>query len=123
MTIQSHLCDTVCNCPETPIEYVEEATCASCAPKLALTPEEEAILSRMRAIKVEARPIAQRLKYIEQSLSSPVGSNSPDDPEWVLLSTELTRLRAIWRDWEAKLEDAIERKLILLGHRPPRGSQ
>jgi len=120
MTTQLTTCDTPCNCLGMPTEYVEETSCASCAPKLALTPDEEAILSRMRAIKSEARPIAQRLKYIEQSLSDPIGSNSPDNPEWVLLSTELTRLRAIWRDWEARLEDAIERKLILLGHRPPR---
>jgi hypothetical protein len=121
MTTQTPCCDTNCNCPIPPAEYVEDISCGSCAPKLALTPEEEAILSQMRSIKSAARPIAARLKNIEQSLAYPVGAFSlGQDPEWVELNNELSRLRIVWREWEARLEDAIERKLILLGHRPPR---
>ena len=73
MTTQTQCCDTNCSSQVPPTEDVEDISCSSCAPKMALTPEEEAILSQMRAIKFEARPIATRLKNVEQSLRYPVG--------------------------------------------------
>jgi hypothetical protein len=83
--------------------------CAACSPNEVLTCEEESILARMRGIKEEVRPIANKLKEIHQQ----VGQTS----EWAELYGQMEALRSQWAAWEKKLEDAIEKKLIYLGHR------
>jgi len=90
--------------------------CPGCHPNMALTCEEESILGRMRHIKGQVRPIADRL----QELQGNVSASPPDyDAEWDGLSAQLEDLRSQWKEWAAKLEGAIERKLIALGHREP----
>lgn len=99
----------------------EGQVCESCAPKLALTPEEEAILAKMREIKERVRPITAKLKEIRQTLGEQGNGGATEaDAEWKTLSAKLDALRSQWREWEEKLEGAIERKLILLGHREPK---
>jgi len=82
-----------------------------------LTCEEEAILGRMRELKEQVHPIAVRLRELQEQVSSPTGEPGS---EWAALSTHLEDLRNQWTDWTAKLEAAIDRKLIALGHREPR---
>ncbi|MGB9617257.1 MAG: hypothetical protein ACP5M0_13970 [Desulfomonilaceae bacterium] len=122
MTEVNHLQHELCDCqPGGRDDEGSASSCSVCAPKLALTPEEEAILGRMRAIKQQARPIAERLKALEQAaqgLSSDRGSTKSDG-EWATLNEALNRLRQDWKEWEQRLDEAIERKLILLGHRQP----
>ncbi len=97
--------------------------CSTCAPKMALTFEEEAILSRMRALKDEVRPIAARLKSLEAEIVLAEGySRSILRNEWNQLSEELEEHRESWRSWERRLDEAIEKKLILLGHREARAN-
>jgi|GEM_PF-1011832 len=99
-----------------------DQSCSLCAPKLAFTAEEEAILGHMRAIKQQARHITERLKALDRA-SDGVTSESPlakDDTEWVELNKELNRLRRDWKEWDDRLDTAIETKLIRLGHRQPK---
>ncbi|MGD9819137.1 MAG: hypothetical protein AB7V04_10625 [Desulfomonilaceae bacterium] len=95
-----------------------EVSCSACAPKLALSYEEEAILSRMRALKTEVRPIIERLKSLD---SQTFGTGGYSEKILKAERNELIRqvddLRESWRQWAARLEDANERKWILLGHR------
>lgn len=94
--------------------------CSSCAPKLALSYEEEAILSRMRSVKNEVRPISRRLKELESIMSTEIGYRSSIlKNEYSDLSRQLSELRQDWIEWSVRLEDATERKLVLLGHREP----
>lgn len=109
-----------CGCGPIPPENVI-TTCSTCAPKMALTFEEEAILSRMRALKDEVRPIAARLKSLETEIEVAEGySRIILRNEWNQLSQDLDEHRELWRSWERRLDDATERKLILLGHREAR---
>lgn len=97
------------------------AACSSCAPKMALTYEEEAILGRMRLVKSEVRPIARQLKDIESRIPSEKGYTLGIlKNEHLQLSQQLSELRENFRAWSRRLDDAIERKLIFLGHREPR---
>jgi hypothetical protein len=98
-------------------EIAEEATESIVCPstKMALTYEEEVILGQMRAVKEQVRPIAERLKELQY-----VVEQFPQaEAEWKDLSTRMEGLRAQWKDWERKLEEAVEQKLITLGHRSP----
>lgn len=118
-TPQTHISKD-CGCVPTNIT-VAGAPCCDCQPLMALSYEEEAILERLRAIKVEARPLARELKNIERrrfdgQTSDPVSI----ERELIRLTNELDDLRSSWKEWEKRLEDAIERKWILLGHREPR---
>ncbi|MEW6139248.1 MAG: hypothetical protein AB1733_13525 [Thermodesulfobacteriota bacterium] len=90
--------------------------CEGCAPSMYLTCEEETILTHMRGLKGELRSISERMREIErldrERTGEPVGSS-----EWSELKSQLDDLRGKWREWEVKLDQAIEQKLILLGHR------
>jgi predicted nuclease with TOPRIM domain len=99
----------------------ENETCGVCAPKMALTYEEEAVLTEMRQIKTQVKPVAERLKEIQGLLDDSSGNDDADRrEEWERLSGRLEALRAQWKEWEQRLEEAVERKLIMLGHRPPK---
>jgi len=112
--------DIQCGC--NPFPAPDEGPCAQCQPNMILTCEEEAILARMREIKELARPITERLSEIR--LYERTGSSSALAPEADVelkgLVAELKEQRARWKEWQRKLEDAIERKLIFLGHREPK---
>ena len=96
------------------------AACSGCAPKMALSHEEEAILGRMRAVKNEVRPIAGRLKELESRIAVESGYLAALlKNEYSDLNRQLSELRQDWIEWSSRLEAATERKLILLGHREP----
>jgi DNA repair exonuclease SbcCD ATPase subunit len=101
--------------------FSDDEACAPCPPKMALTHEEEAILTRMRAIKERVRPIADRMNELHRAVKdSPEGvSGFSNGSEWNELSDNLEELRSEWKNWEQKLDEAIEQKLIALGHREP----
>lgn len=118
-TPQTHMSKD-CGCVPTNIT-VSGAPCCDCQPLMALSYEEEAILERLRAIKLEVRPLAKELKNIERRRFDGKPSDSVSfERELVRLTNELADLRLSWKKWEKRLEDAIERKWILLGHREPR---
>jgi hypothetical protein len=92
--------------------------CDFCTPRVELTSEEEAILARMRAIKERVRPIAARLNELHDRFERPPGDETSPETrsEWDELSVQLAEFRAQWNDWQAKLDQAIENKLVFLGH-------
>ncbi|MEJ2717514.1 MAG: hypothetical protein P8182_10300 [Deltaproteobacteria bacterium] len=92
-----------------------------CNPSNVVTCEEESILARMRDIKEQLRPINRRLQEIQayEGASLSGGVSSEDQAEWNELFGRLQELRNQWAEWERKLDGAIERKLIALGHRQP----
>ncbi len=108
-----------CGCGPDNINSSSEP-CCDCRPKMILTYEEEAILKKLRDIKAKVRPIAETLKGVEMRRFD---RKEPDptslEGEWIRLSGELDELRSAWNEWEVKLENAIEHKWILLGHREP----
>lgn len=114
--------ETPIECGCDPFTSAEEVgTCGPCRPNQALTCEEEAILTRMREIKDQVRSISSRMKQL-QTINDvePSGrSGQQDDSEWRELFSQLDELRGRWSQWQRRLDEAIERKLILLGHREP----
>lgn len=121
MTEHTHEFAGTCSCDPFPAAQAG-AGCAGCAPTMAVTCEEVAILKNMRSIKDEVRTINDRLRAVRNKLD---GSASGDDSfqhtgEWTDLTCQLDGLRTQWREWEQKLDEAIENKLIMLGHREPR---
>jgi hypothetical protein len=110
--------ETTCSAAQAFSE--EKQACFSCAPKMAITPEEEWILGRMRSVKEQVRTISKRLKEIEGSFEPESGAkNAESDPERRDLYNRLNRFRDEWKEWEVRLDEATERKLIMLGHRQP----
>jgi hypothetical protein len=85
-----------------------------CRPKMYLTKEEESILSELREIKQEVRLIMDKIKMVAAETGAATGSVELSD-----LSGRLDTLREVWRGWETRLDQAIEDKLIMLGHRQP----
>ncbi|MBI5250024.1 MAG: hypothetical protein HY912_11065 [Desulfomonile tiedjei] len=96
----------------------EEDPRCGCGLKEVLTYEEESILAKMREIKEQVRPVAQKLKDVQAQMGRSAKIESA--PEFAGVYAQIEELRREWQDWERKLEDAIERKLIMLGHRQPR---
>jgi hypothetical protein len=110
-----------CGCNPFPAPEGGDA-CQACSPNMAITCEEVSILGRMREIKGQVRDIAARLKEVQQALGSSPSQDDSYQPtqEWERLTCELDGLRSQWKEWEQRLQDAIEAKLIALGHREPR---
>jgi hypothetical protein len=79
----------------------------TCAPKLALSREEEAVLRRMRALREEFRCLKDRLKR-----------EGPPAADRVKLEEQLERLRLRFRECQAELARANREKMIRLGHEP-----
>lgn len=104
-----------CGCDPFPTP-LSGGGCEGCSPNLVLTCEEESILANMREIKGQVRSIEDRLHEIHEHISTaPEGHLS----EWNELSGQLQSLRDQWKDWTMKLDAAIDRKMVLLGHREP----
>ena len=120
--VTSHLENIGMQCGCDPFPAPAEGPCAQCQPNMILTCEEEAILARMRKIKELARPVSERLNEIRlhegTGLSGTLAAET--DVELRSLLAQLEDQRARWKEWQEKLEDAIERKLIFLGHREPK---
>lgn len=111
--------EVIAECGCNPVAPAAEGdVCGTCSPKLALSFEEEAVLGQMRALKDQVRPIADRMKQIREDLARSVdGDRAGLQSEWGELSGQLDSLRGQWKDWEVKLDEAIHRKLVMLGHR------
>jgi hypothetical protein len=80
---------------------------ACCAPKLALSLEEEAILKRMRELHQRSRLIKERLSEAEDDAQ--VRSS---------LELQLEELRRRFRQLRVELKQANRTKMISLGHEP-----
>lgn len=111
--------DVVCGCERVPPQ--SEGENCGCTPNVAFTCEEEAILGKMREVKDQVRSLTARMKELRESFG-PHGAPGPGEgeSEWAQLSGLLEELRNQWKDWETRLDDAIEKKLIVLGHREMR---
>lgn len=99
-----------------------EATevCESCAPKQAVTPDEEAALERMREVKKQVREVNERLREIKPFKGETTRSDAlEENAEWRELFSKLEDLRGRWAEWRAKLDEAIDRKMVALGHKEP----
>jgi hypothetical protein len=108
--------DIACGCDRIPT--LTEGENCGCSPNVAFTCEEEAILGKMREVKNQVRSLTGRMNNLRETFSSPGNVGSPEsESEWAQLSGQLEELRGQWKVWETKLDDAIERKLIALGHR------
>lgn len=96
--------------------------CDVCSPKMYLTYQEEAILAQMRGVKEQARAVSARLKGIQREFGGDDGgaAGAYGEAEWKTLRGQLDELRHQWKEWEHKLDEAIEQKLIALGHREPK---
>jgi hypothetical protein len=95
----------------------DQRVCGFCEPKTILTMEEEVALAQMREIRNNAVPIMDRLSELKTQFSRlPEEGASAETKE---LQAQLEILRDHWRGWQQKLEQAIENKLIALGHKFP----
>jgi chromosome segregation ATPase len=83
-----------------------------------LTCEEESILAKLREIKETARGVEERLQKLGTSGGDfPKAEAERHELELRQLSGELDELRNQWANWTKKLDEAIEKKWVLLGHR------
>jgi hypothetical protein len=121
MEEQTHNPVGACGCYPFPAP-ASGGACMGCSPNMILTCEEETVLKRMREIKDQVGPIAAKLKQIqgEMKVTAEGAATNETESEWHMLTGQLEELRNQWRDWQILLESAIEKKLILLGHREPR---
>lgn len=78
-----------------------------CAPKLALSLEEEAILRRMRELHGQSRLVKDRLREVEHDAQARSS-----------LELQLEALRQRFRELKAELKRANRTKMIRLGHEP-----
>ncbi len=111
---------SVCCCGPIPVAP-EGGVCPPCEPNQALTRDEEKILAELRDIKTQVRSIGEKLAEIPTHEGPAIpGEYAPEgESEWAELGMKLKLLRVQWAEWQEKLEAAIERKLIMLGHRQP----
>ena len=86
-----------------------------CGLKEVITPEEESILARMREIKEQVRPVAGKLREVQAF----IGKRTDQSPEFAGIFAQIEELRREWKEWEKKLQEAGDRKMIMLGHRAP----
>jgi hypothetical protein len=96
-----------------------EPACVTCEPKLALSLEEEEILGSMREIKAQVRELSAGIQRLGVDVGQelPAGASDEERSEWATLTDALSDLQAKWREWQDKLEEATDRKLVALGHR------
>jgi len=86
---------------------------SSCAVKLALSVEEEAVLKKMRAATLEARELRVELKALP-----PQDSPAADQPRRGEITVRLEELRRRFKELQQELRLANEEKLRRLGHLP-----
>jgi hypothetical protein len=108
-----------CGCYPFPAS-TENPGCAGCSPNMYLTCDEEAVLGKLRGIKERVRSIERRLGKLQEYRGGFSAADAEGyQEEMKQLSTELDELRRHWDNWEKRLDEATERKLVLLGHREP----
>jgi len=116
--MDDHLVNAVGGCACDPFP-ASASGCQGCSPNMILSCEEEVILGKMREIKEQVAPIANKLSNIQKEMGESIGEFGPVDLEsdWHVLNGQLQDLRNQWQSWQARLENAVNKKLILLGHR------
>ena len=99
-----------------------EPACGGCPSNVTVTEQESWILKEMRDLKEQMRPVAQRLSELEDRIKKPVLPETEDqrNSEWAKLEGQMADLRKEWQKWQERLDEAIEQKLICLGHRKPK---
>ena len=75
--------------------------------------EEVAALNEMRSIRNYARDLKKRLSEISCS------ANEADAEQVNRLEAELKQLKEEWARWEQKRENAVRKRMIILGHIDP----
>lgn len=107
--------------PRAAVQSAEPA-CGPCPSNEVLSEQESWILEEMGSIKEQVHPIADRLNQLEERIKSPTLHQTEDDrnAEWAKLEGQMAELRTGWRKWQTRLDEAIEQKLICLGHRAPK---
>jgi hypothetical protein len=83
-----------------------------------LTDEEASALERMREIRNQSTPIMNRLDEIKRNFEH-ITPPSETISELNDLKLELDILREKWSEWQVKLDYAMTKKLIALGHITP----
>ena len=99
-----------------------DPACGTCPSNEAITEQESWILKEMRSIKEQMRPVAQSLSEIEERIKRPDLRETDEErnAEWAKLEGQMADLRQEWQKWQERLDEAIEQKLICLGHREPK---
>ena len=104
-----------------------------------ITPEEEQVLSMLRDLKEQVRFLRGKIRGMEYAIrlapeSNPgkastgrerdkgVGGPDPLQEEMAACVQQLEELRATWKEWEVRREEARNRKMALLGHGPWKGN-
>ena len=93
----------------------------NCSPRespTVLTIEEEVALEQMRKIRNESLPVMDRLTEIRKKFGQ-INLGSETMLELKELQDSLETLRERWAEWQRELDEAMERKLIALGHKKP----
>jgi hypothetical protein len=108
--------ETTVQCNPFAVVSDDDPSCG-CGLKDVVTREEEEILAKMREIKDQVRPVANKLREVQASMAQPASGETSS--EFAGIYAQIEELRREWKDWEKKLEAAIERKMIMLGHRTP----
>jgi hypothetical protein len=99
-----------------------------------LSVEEEEVLAMLRQLKEQARTLRGKMRGLEKAMEGslpgkPQETSSGEDDnrsradedlheEWKACSQQLDELRALWKRWELRKEEANRRKMVLLGHLP-----
>ena len=88
-----------------------------------LTRDEEAILARMREVKVEVAAVKKRLKEIEGKNGFEVpregqdrGKAGEDQALWLEQNRLMARLREEWQELDLRRQEAATFRMKLLGH-------
>ncbi len=84
-----------------------------CKPKNYLTQEEEAILNHLREIKEHAHRIMAKMNTGGER------EHTGESENFTGLSSELDQLRQQWSEWADRLDQAMDRKMVMLGHKDP----
>jgi hypothetical protein len=95
-----------------------ERVCSPCEPPTVFTVEEEVALEQMRKIRNEAAPVMDRMTEIRKKFKQ-LTLTSEAMTEIKELQTRLEILREHWAGWQRELDEAMEKKLIKLGHKEP----
>jgi hypothetical protein len=99
-----------------------DPACKTCPSNETVTEQESWILKEMRGLKDQMRPVAQRLFELEDRIKKPTLQETDDqrNAEWAKLEGQMADLRKEWQKWQERLDEAIEQKLICLGHIEPK---
>jgi hypothetical protein len=92
-----------------------------------LTPEEEEAFSTFRRLKVKSQEIRHKIWTIQQKIKlAPQGQSRGGlhnvqeglCTESSVYFEQLEKLRKVWKEWEARREEANRRKMAILGYGP-----